>query len=244
MRLIFFLVISLIGASAASAQDRFMPTASCTQVAGFDDAAEHQAMERYLYFAVTSMLETTLPDTAETYAELRRRTGTVCVDMPYGTSIENAVIALVSGLSSSSPEDEARALLGKFLDPGADRRALTAALRPTQAELAMIFKSALLPAVTAYVDSIYDGAAIGPNQGQTELLVVTATTTELINRDPVIGKFPGGYNELLPYLNRGIPIVRFKFVEPGETLGMAFDGLYKVSDRWVLIPKAWRVVPE
>jgi len=38
----------------------------------------------------------------------------------------------------------------------------------------------------------------------------------------------------------GIPIVRFKFVEKGETSGLAFDGLVYVDGRWTLLPKPWR----
>ena len=32
------------------------------------------------------------------------------------------------------------------------------------------------------------------------------------------------------------------FVEPGESLGLAFDGLIFVNGRWVLMPKPWRVL--
>jgi hypothetical protein len=223
-----------------------MPTASCTQVAGLEAPNEHRAMERYLFFAASALLQTTLSDSPETYAERRRRSGAVCVDMPYGTSIEDAVTAMAqsAGNSANTIESEARALLGRFLQPGADLAGLTQSLRPTEAELAMIFKPALLPAVTAYTDRVFNSGTVGPNTGQTELLVVPATTSDLIDGKPVLQEFPGGYEKLLPYLNRDIPIIRFKFVEPGETLGMAFDGLYKVGSRWVLIPKAWRAVPE
>jgi hypothetical protein len=36
-------------------------------------------------------------------------------------------------------------------------------------------------------------------------------------------------------------VYRWKFTKPGETLGMAFDGLYQINGRWVLMPKPWRI---
>lgn len=234
-------------ATNAPAQDRFMPTASCTQVAGFDDPAEHRAMERYLYFAASTLLGTVLRDEPETYAELRRRTGSVCVELPYGSSVEDAVATLARQISggpgAASPlEGEARALLQQFLTQRSNAAALTAALKPTPAELAQIFKPPALPRMQAYVDRIFGSGAITPKPGYTEILITLATTSDLIDRKPVLEEFPGGNKELLPHLQRDIPVVRFKFVEPGETLGLAFDGLYKVGDRWVMVPKGWRAL--
>ena len=39
----------------------------------------------------------------------------------------------------------------------------------------------------------------------------------------------------------GLKVYRFKFVEPGEDLGMAFDGLVNVNGHWRIFPKPWRV---
>jgi len=246
MKFWVFCAVTVLSTAAASAEDRFMPTASCTQVSGFDDAAEHQAMERYLHYVVTSKLNKTLPETRETYAELRRRVGAVCVDLPYGSAIELAAVKLAEALANdgASIEEQARAVLRPFLEPGADLKQLTLKFKPTQQEIESIFVPNLVPAVTAYVEKVFGGGSIGAKQGQTDILIVATTTSDLIDRKPVLGDFPGGYKKLLPHLNRDIPIIRFKFVEPGETSGMAFDGLYKVGDRWVMIPKGWRSVPE
>ena len=45
----------------------------------------------------------------------------------------------------------------------------------------------------------------------------------------MLAEFPGGYKAVLPHLKPGNAIVRFKFVKPGETHGMAFDGLIHVN---------------
>ena len=84
------------------------------------------------------------------------------------------------------------------------------------------------------------GRALGPKPGQTNLIVVFATTDQLIDGGPALAAFPGGYKDVLTHMKRGVPIVRFKFVKPGESLGMAFDGLVHVNGRWVLMPKPWR----
>jgi hypothetical protein len=55
----------------------------------------------------------------------------------------------------------------------------------------------------------------------------------------VAGEFPGGYAQVAQYIVKDVPIVRFKFVKPGETMGMAFDGLIHVNGRWVFMPKPW-----
>ena len=47
---------------------------------------------------------------------------------------------------------------------------------------------------------------------------------------------------MVQFFKRNVPIVRFKFVKQGETTGMAFDGLIYVNDRWVIMPKPWRVL--
>ncbi|MGJ5620789.1 hypothetical protein [Sulfitobacter sp. MF3-043] len=56
-------------------------------------------------------------------------------------------------------------------------------------------------------------------------------------------EFPGGYKDVLQYFKIDVPIVRFKFVQKGETLGLAFDGLIHVNGRWVTMPKPRRSLP-
>jgi len=69
-----------------------------------------------------------------------------------------------------------------------------------------------------------------------------ATTKELREGNPILREFPGGYKKVAGLMQGEYPILRFKFVEPGETMGLAFDGLIFVNDHWVLMPKPWRYV--
>jgi hypothetical protein len=41
------------------------------------------------------------------------------------------------------------------------------------------------------------------------------------------------------HLKPGLTLYRFKFVKPGETVGMAYDGLVHVNGHWVMLPKPW-----
>lgn len=154
-----------------------------------------------------------------------------------------AVTSASAGIVPGSAED-ARARLSQFLQPGADLAALTAALKPSAEEIGLVYREPLATALVAgYEEAYAPGAAFGPKPGQSELLVTTTTTDALIAGDPVLDEFPGGYAQVTGLMAPGFPIVRFKFVEPGATEGMAFDGLIYVNDHWVMMPKPWRGLP-
>lgn len=141
-------------------------------------------------------------------------------------------------------EEGARALLQRFLAPGADTRALSQALRPTTAE----YQAAFVPEAAKKAEEAYaapwDAGAlnIAPKSGQTELLLWKATSEELQSKSGDAGHFPGGYEQVAAQLQPGVTWYRFKFVEPGNDLGMAFDGLTHVNGRWVIFPKPWRAL--
>jgi len=44
------------------------------------------------------------------------------------------------------------------------------------------------------------------------------------------------------HLKPGLRIYAFKFVEPGQSLGMAYDGLVRVNGQWRIMPKPWRAL--
>ena len=83
---------------------------------------------------------------------------------------------------------------------------------------------------------------IAPKEGQTEVQLHSATTDQIKAGDPAASEFPGGYAEIGAQLQPGVTLYRFKFVEPGKDLGMAFDGLAHVNGRWVIFPKPWRAL--
>lgn len=142
---------------------------------------------------------------------------------------------------AAGSEAEARALLMQFLQPNADRHALTWALVPSHEEVRAVYAEPLATKMIAtYDEHLTRSVAIGPKPGQSNLLTWYATTGALKRGSDMLDEFPGGYRDVVGYFNGDHPIVRFKFVEQGATLGMAFDGLIYVGGRWVWMPKPWR----
>lgn len=80
--------------------------------------------------------------------------------------------------------------------------------------------------------------AVKSKAGQTEILVFALTTGS--NESSEKDRFAGGYVNNLGKFNDGITMYTFKYVEPGNTSGMRFDGLTYVNNKWVFIPKMWR----
>ena len=142
-------------------------------------------------------------------------------------------------------EAGAKAMLSQFLKADADRLKLTMALKPTSADYRAVFASEedAKKAETAYsaLWEMVSKRPISPKPGQTELLLWSATTEQLKERSGNSRKFPGGYGRAASHLKPGLTVYRWKFVKPGKTLGMAFDGLYNIKGRWVFIPKPWRL---
>lgn len=145
----------------------------------------------------------------------------------------------------ADPLAEARSLLEAFVRPGADAAALSAKLRPTKADYDAVF----LPEASAKLQAAYDAAwtagsmVLKGKPGQTSVLVWSATTEDFKAwRKAASDRFPGGYQKVAPHLRPGVTLYSFKFVAPGETLGMAFDGLAHVNGRWCIFPKPFRVL--
>jgi hypothetical protein len=158
-----------------------------------------------------------------------------------------AILAMAFGAAAqaASPnlEAEGKALLMRFLDPKTDRGALTMQLKPADADIKAVYGEPLGSKLAAAYAQLYKpGTAIGPKDGQTDLLYVYATTGQLKAGAAVASEFPGGYAKVTQYIRKDVPIVRFKFVKPGETTGMAYDGLIHVNGKWVFMPKPWNAV--
>ncbi len=159
-------------------------------------------------------------------------------------------LAACGGDENGDPEgfpgtaDGAKALLTQFLQEGADTAALSAALRPTSEDYATVYVGEAGKKVESAYNPGWDAGKlhIRPKAGQTELLLWGATSEELKSWTGNAAQFPGGYKGLGPHLKPGVTLYRFKFVKPGEKLGMAFDGLTHVNGHWVIFPKSWSVL--
>ena len=140
-------------------------------------------------------------------------------------------------------EEDATALLERFMEPDADRAALTAELIPGESDIRAVYKGTVADRlIDLYGQLFVPGIAIGPRPDQERMLVTYTSTGALKAGEPVLDDFPGGYVQAAPHFLVDVPIVRFSFVPADRDLGLAFDGLIFVNGHWVLMPKPWRVL--
>ena len=88
----------------------------------------------------------------------------------------------------------------------------------------------LLRAYAAHVYAQLPSLGAAARPGQSEILV----------NGPELSGLPGGYTQQRSHFRDGIAIYGFKYVEPGKSSGMAYDGLIRIGNQWAFIPKAWR----
>jgi hypothetical protein len=160
-----------------------------------------------------------------------------------GSSTPTPAASSASASKYLGTEDGAKALLAEFVKPGADHATLSKTLRPTKADYDAVFTSDLAAKADAAYGPAWDGGmlVVAPKEGQTQVLIFSATSDELTSGTGGAAKFPGGWKEVGAQLKPGVKFYAFKFVEPGKDLGMAYDGLAYVNGNWRIFPKPWRV---
>jgi len=227
----------------------FDPRQPCTEILNASDDATLEIVGAWTFGYLAAKHSDARPVDPSNLGVILGNLGSACqpgqslLDLVGGEPEQNTDAPAVTGPAAGS-EAEARTLLMEFFDPNADRAALTASLFPSAQEIRMVYNEPLASSMAqAYAAAFKPGIKFGPKSGQTDLLMYYTTTGRLQAGDPVLDKFPGGYKDVLQYFRADVPIVRFKFVKPGETIGMAFDGLVYVNDHWVIMPKPWRALP-
>ncbi len=106
--------------------------------------------------------------------------------------------------------------------------------KPTEEALrAIAATDESLKKLRAYCDSTYaelEQARAAGKPNQTEILVFGPDWNEL----------PGGYGNARQQFKEDVKFYGFKYVVPGETSGMSFDGVFEVDGKWYFLPKAHR----
>jgi len=153
-------------------------------------------------------------------------------------------LTMAQAEESGGSEDEARALLQQFLEPGANYPELSKALAPAAEDYAAVFQPDFAKMAASVYGPAWESGAIvvAPKSGQTELLLWGADSEDLKAWNVHAAPFPGGYREVKDQFQDGIHIYRFKFVRPEAEIGMAYDGLIFVNGHWRLFPKPWKIV--
>lgn len=128
-----------------------------------------------------------------------------------------------------------------------DQVALTKELRPLMEDCEAIFEDPFAKRIYKYQKKLTRQTRIVIRpllQDQTEYLLWSATTEELIDYQGEAKFFPGGYKELASYMKPGVTFYRFKFIQPGRKLGSAYDLLVYINGEWRMIHRAWSVLFE
>lgn len=136
---------------------------------------------------------------------------------------------------------DAKAMLEQMLSAGPEE--IAAKLKPKPEDYEAVF----VPEVAERAYKGYDLMWLSlpkhfANPGQTEVLVWAAPAALLREENEYSHQFPGGYRRIADKLQPDKIWVRWKFVEPGSSTGMAYDGLVWLEDRWAWFPKPWRII--
>jgi hypothetical protein len=148
--------------------------------------------------------------------------------MKYTTLLILASFAAFTSTVFAGPMEEVK----KLAESLRGNKAMLMTLKPTAGQIAQIAASDDdAKALSVYAEQLFAGlpaTGIDGKPGQTAIVVTSGES------------LPGGYVQQAAHFKKGLAIYGFKYVAPGETSGMAFDGLVKVGETWVMIPKAWR----
>lgn len=140
--------------------------------------------------------------------------------------------------------DGARALLSEFLKNDTDRKKLTMELKPSKEDYRAFYQDEETAArAETFFEKMWSGSdvVVAPKEGQTELKLAMATTEQLKDSDGEYAEFPTAMAAAAEvYLKPNQTLYAFKFVKPGESTGMAYEGLTHINGRWRLFPKPWR----
>ena len=154
----------------------------------------------------------------------------------------------------------ARTLVERFIAPGANHRALTAKLKPREKDYAHVFRgSAAERARRGYQAfwSVAEEHPIRPRAHHTRVTVWQSTTDGIKAGEPAaLEGFPAAYKRIADQLASGLNLYRFRFESAANDAddtkrakgakdkkpSLAFDGLYNIDGRWVLMPQPWRAL--
>lgn len=139
-------------------------------------------------------------------------------------------------------KDRAAALLERFIGarPAGE---LSEALRPDPADYPDVFVPEAVERAQAAYDTMWlQTPRPEPKPGQTSVLCWAAPASLLTDDNELSRRFPGGYRRIAHLLVPQRIWLSWKYVEPGASTGMAYDGLVWRGDRFAWFPKPYRVI--
>lgn len=139
---------------------------------------------------------------------------------------------------------EAWRLLTGFLNADANTAIdLTLQLKPRDEDWSRVFIGESAERARLGYTSLWSApVAPLPKEGQVALVVNAALAAELQVKTERTAAFPGAYATVAFRFQPERVWIAWKYTRPGETTGMAWDGLVWVDDHWAWFPKPWRVL--
>ena len=158
--------------------------------------------------------------------------------------------AEIAARASRTSAIQSMALLRAQLDPilrtfSKDRTGAAAReLRPRHEDFAKVFVPAIVEEARARYESFWNGPLElrYPSGRQTRIISYFAPAGMLADDNELSWKFPGGYRSIAHHLVADRIWVAWKYVIPGETTGLAYDGLVWCDDHWSWLPRPYRVL--
>ena len=116
-------------------------------------------------------------------------------------------------------------------------------LRPRDEDYARVFTPEAAETARAGYLSLWNSPPRGLSKaGQTQVIAFACDAESLRSDNEFSRNFPGGYQKIAGFLKPELVWVAFKTVIPGQTTGMAYDGLVYLDDHWAWFPKPWRIL--
>ncbi len=123
-------------------------------------------------------------------------------------------------------------------------RELVGHLRPRTGDYEKVFSSATADTARKAYESFWSRPVEleRSSSQQTDVLIFTAPAGMLRGPNDLSRNFPAGYQTIATELKPERVWIAWKYVKPGETSGMAYDGLVWIDDHWAWFPRPYRVL--
>jgi hypothetical protein len=123
-------------------------------------------------------------------------------------------------------------------------RELVEHLRPRTGDYESVFSSATVDRARKAYESFWSRPVEleRSSSQQTDVLVFAAPAGMLRGPNDLSRNFPAGYQAIATELKPERVWLAWKYVKPGETSGMAYDGLVWIDDHWAWFPRPYRVL--
>ena len=123
-------------------------------------------------------------------------------------------------------------------------RAFIATLRPRPDDYPKVFIEGATEVARAAYDVLWSRTpdVALPSASQSDIRCVASPAGMLADDNDLSHGFPGAYRRIARYLEPHRVWLCWRYVAPGESSGLAYDGLVWCDDHWAWFPKPWRAL--